>query len=650
MCVEVVTIDRGTATLCTDGVHLFAVELHEAAVAVHELVCAGSEWVRSPRPLLADTTSMSADVQAFWTAPEPFMCITNGHSIAAYRVDETRLQCVAINLATAEATTAVSADCPLSAITLDLRNNVLWAATKKSIVCHRNDGPRVGMPQTVDKVDVSALLASTASSSISVLVRLFGVCNRVVDAYWSNDTLPSTARLDVAFAVDLCPSTFGDLIALVEKLSRSPVLPPWQAFIVEVSLKLLSINTTQWSAAPESLPDHGAIRDLVQHSGLRDVLRALLEAESTLPRLRDASRRLYVASIDMLFPTVDTQWALLAACIATSDTIALPLVQHMASRSKMQSFVAGDISLALRSSIKQIVDASAAFTLSELDGDTTSERVDLGAALVHLVSTLLDAVTATCERHVSATAHVIGVVLAACDALCVRIATAPTAAALQILESSVLGTVAPKLFAIVEYLVASLPAATSGLSDVVADFVPLAMTVLERIQPLFRAVESRDTFVETKHRGCTTVVFESEHEYRNDMHEIKELRLDGAQSMTIAFDSRCRSEYNYDYVVFYTDKSCTTFYGEDKYSGRDGSFNWPGVGNLPPLVIPADHCFVLFHSDGSNTDWGYKFTATADVTENSRSFEMHWLTSLEHCLLDALHSVVTLEATWCPVA
>ncbi|EQC27184.1 hypothetical protein SDRG_14987 [Saprolegnia diclina VS20] len=652
MCAEVVSIDRGTATICTDGVHLFVVELHEAAVAVHELVCAASEWARAPLPVLVATVSMSADVQAFWTSPEPFMCATNGHNVAAYRVDETRLCCATIDLATAQATAtvAVSADCPVSAITLDLRNNILWTATGKTIMCHRNDGPRAEMPPVTDKDDVVTLLAATESSCISVLVRLFGTCNRVVDAYWSDESALSTALLDVAFAVDVCPSTFGDLIFLVEKLTSHPVIAPWQAFVVEVSLKLLSINTAQWSAAPESMPDHSAIRDVVQRSGLRDVLATLFQGESTLPRLRDASRRLYVLSIDMLYPSVDAQWALLATCVATNDSITLPLVRRMASRSKMQALVAGEISPALWSSIAQLVNASVTLTLAQMDGDTASERAVLGAALVSLVSTLLDAVAATCERHLSATAHVIGVVLAACDALCVRVATAPTAAFLQLLESSLLGAVAPKLFATVEYLVASLPAATPGLSHVVADFVPVAMALLERMQPLFGAVERRDTFVETKHCGSTAVVFESEHEYRNDMHEIKELRLDGAQSMTITFDSRCRSEYNYDYVVFYTDKSCTTFYGEDKYSGRDSSFNWPGVGNLPPLVIPADHCFVLFHSDGSNTDWGYKFTATANVTENSRSFEMHWLTSLEQCVLDALHSIVTLEAAWCPVA
>jgi hypothetical protein len=38
---------------------------------------------------------------------------------------------------------------------------------------------------------------------------------------------------------------------------------------------------------------------------------------------------------------------------------------------------------------------------------------------------------------------------------------------------------------------------------------------------------------------------------------------------------------------------------------------WPGASGRPPLVIPADHFSLHFHSDSNTEDWGFKITATA---------------------------------------
>ena len=64
---------------------------------------------------------------------------------------------------------------------------------------------------------------------------------------------------------------------------------------------------------------------------------------------------------------------------------------------------------------------------------------------------------------------------------------------------------------------------------------------------------------------------------------------------------------------FYKDDSHSAFWGEEKYSGgHDGSSkNFPGVGGVSALVIPASRFVVHFHSDGSNNEWGYKITITA---------------------------------------
>jgi hypothetical protein len=47
------------------------------------------------------------------------------------------------------------------------------------------------------------------------------------------------------------------------------------------------------------------------------------------------------------------------------------------------------------------------------------------------------------------------------------------------------------------------------------------------------------------------------------------------------------------------------------HSGRHGNENFPGFGNRPPLVIEGDCAYVRWQTDGSNEDWGWRFTATA---------------------------------------
>ena len=47
--------------------------------------------------------------------------------------------------------------------------------------------------------------------------------------------------------------------------------------------------------------------------------------------------------------------------------------------------------------------------------------------------------------------------------------------------------------------------------------------------------------------------------------------------------------------------------------GQNGNSpaQFPGLSDIPPLIIPGDSVTVHFHSDGSSVDWGYKATITA---------------------------------------
>eukprot|EP01041_Mallomonas_annulata_P001367 gene1367-2639_t len=107
------------------------------------------------------------------------------------------------------------------------------------------------------------------------------------------------------------------------------------------------------------------------------------------------------------------------------------------------------------------------------------------------------------------------------------------------------------------------------------------------------------------------IICESEHPYTDGLDTYQEVKLPGAKEIVITFDEQCRTENNCDYVTFYQDSTKSRFFGEGKYCGRDGTSNWPGTGDRAVLVIPAESFILHFHSDGSEHDWGYKFTAKA---------------------------------------
>jgi len=103
------------------------------------------------------------------------------------------------------------------------------------------------------------------------------------------------------------------------------------------------------------------------------------------------------------------------------------------------------------------------------------------------------------------------------------------------------------------------------------------------------------------------LIFESSHPYADNSNVTQFAQIPGAPNLTVTFDPQCRTENNYDYVSFLKADSDAQ-YGLDKYTGRDGTQNWPGVEGRDPLVIPGDTCRIRFISDGSNNDWGYKLT------------------------------------------
>lgn len=109
-----------------------------------------------------------------------------------------------------------------------------------------------------------------------------------------------------------------------------------------------------------------------------------------------------------------------------------------------------------------------------------------------------------------------------------------------------------------------------------------------------------------------TQIFESKHPYCNSISEYMTVNFQGAESLHIVFDTESKTENVCDYVVFYKDKSLEERWGEQRYTGRSGGENWPGCGGRPPLVISGDEFTLFWCTDGSNTDWGWKFVVTAE--------------------------------------
>lgn len=94
---------------------------------------------------------------------------------------------------------------------------------------------------------------------------------------------------------------------------------------------------------------------------------------------------------------------------------------------------------------------------------------------------------------------------------------------------------------------------------------------------------------------------ESEHEYENNMNITKVFNCPGCTSFRVEFDPKCQTERRYDYLEF-TD-SCGR---KRKFDRNVGTDSWPAVVNFE-----GQRLHFLFHSDGSNTEWGYKFKVFA---------------------------------------
>eukprot|EP01041_Mallomonas_annulata_P000210 gene210-379_t len=171
----------------------------------------------------------------------------------------------------------------------------------------------------------------------------------------------------------------------------------------------------------------------------------------------------------------------------------------------------------------------------------------------------------------------------------------------------------------------------------IADIANSLTKCLSQVQAVVKVLPKQSLLLPSSVECNTTAqsaVFESEHPYASNTDRLTEILFKGAFRIVIIFDEKSKTENNYDYVRFYKDslKNETWHAGIDKFTGRNGNENWPGYGGRPPLVIDGDAAWVEFHSDGSNEDWGWRFTAIAEFKRQQNTPQIHWLRELERQL------------------
>jgi hypothetical protein len=146
---------------------------------------------------------------------------------------------------------------------------------------------------------------------------------------------------------------------------------------------------------------------------------------------------------------------------------------------------------------------------------------------------------------------------------------------------------------------------------VASNRLPLSSRDEDFFPALFSFVKSKFIVRNTEPTNVS-VLYESKHPYDNSQDYDIDIHFPGATSIEIVFDEKCRTEGGCDYVRFKADDKVV---GSDKYTGRGDGAHWAGVNSVPKLVGPGCKVTGHFHSDGSENDWGYKFTATARVVQ-----------------------------------
>ncbi|RUS90800.1 hypothetical protein EGW08_001419, partial [Elysia chlorotica] len=129
--------------------------------------------------------------------------------------------------------------------------------------------------------------------------------------------------------------------------------------------------------------------------------------------------------------------------------------------------------------------------------------------------------------------------------------------------------------------------------------------------------------VDTEETVLRTWEIESPHDYHNHSNIVQVFNCPGASKLVIDFDPRCETERRYDYLEFTDSKGLKLHFDQ-----KVGSAKWP-----LKVTFSGPYVHFIFHSDSSNTEWGYKFTVTAHGTPDTQN---SWLSDLHLGLVKVL--------------
>lgn len=282
--------------------------------------------------------------------------------------------------------------------------------------------------------------------------------------------------------------------------------------------------------------------------------------------------------------------------------------------------------------------------------------------LLHIFSRLSETSTQLLDRAVDA-AHTLAVpALPRADASPTKRGGASSIAGLRqptltreldgLLQASPVGALLPlAVFVVMElvrYQSSALISALGPLSKALAPLIERVRRATDLLPADKRPSAARASVEATPRKKVAT--FESAHPYASNTNETIILSMPRAERITIVFDSQSATERDYDYLIFWKDDTRSErWHPEEKLTGRNGSENWPGCGGRPPLVIEGDSAVIQWMSDGSNEDWGWRFTATAEFKKTVVPEDQHWLVSLDRHLNAcgaALAKGLTVSVEW----
>lgn len=185
---------------------------------------------------------------------------------------------------------------------------------------------------------------------------------------------------------------------------------------------------------------------------------------------------------------------------------------------------------------------------------------------------------------------------------------------LNYLQQSLLATVLPQLL----YLINSLKQVTELQQVAMRNLFPLVKAIYNlaaAIPELSMGMETNGMESNQSESIVDVKVIESSHNYNNNVVISEEFNFEEATQLIVEFDGRCSTEADCDVLTF-TDAQGVTH----RCHGKVGGDSWPKT-----LQFQGSKLTFSFHSDSTNTDWGYRFCIKV-YSKLKKSF--HWLFDL----------------------